>query len=319
MIDLMMPMSNKPETVRFTQAVVEHPRFVSAVRAINMVHCSHASEPTGMILIGEPGMGKSKLTRYYSDYVSQVRAYSITRDYKPVIIVETPAKRTVTNFYRAVLEALGEKNLDQGPRLTTSDMESMIIRLIEKLGVELIFFDEAHNLLPRSGEGLTSTIANTIKQLMNKTKVPMIMVGEPDTVDLRIKQKAISSRFSANCKLLPMEPHALIYNKQQKKNVDNPYYMGVYLKALEEHIEAETVSLSSKDMVLRMYLATAGIPREVRKLIVNLLDYSDLEKLLTEQQYALAFDLTNSNPMGLQFNPFKAPPKKLRQALGMER
>lgn len=206
MNNLLMPTEQKPETIRFTESVVLHPRFEEGFRAINMIHRSHSNRASGqmgmgMIMTGKPGVGKTRLLKFYRDSAQQ---HSDTRSLATVIIVETPAKRHVTNFYRAILEALGEKNLDRGPRLSTSDMESMILRLLDSLGVQLIIFDEAHNLLPRNGEGLTSTIANSIKQLMNKSKLPMIMVGEDETTELRKNQAAIRSRFLSRWMLMSL-------------------------------------------------------------------------------------------------------------------
>ncbi|SFG30339.1 TniB family NTP-binding protein [Neptunomonas qingdaonensis] len=300
MSNLTLAMKNKPETINFEEGTVEHPLFEQALMAINSIHRTHSSNAKGMILTGEPGLGKTRLIQHYRDLVGRIN--DDIRDYRTVLIVETPAIRRVRDFYEAMLDALGESDPSAG---TNGAKKDRIKRLFDTQGVELVVFDEAHNLLPGRGEGLTSTIANTIKMLMNLLKRPMIMAGEPDTVILKNDHPAIKSRFSGVFTMAAM-------NCSTPEDIK---YFQNYLKEIELLMVVPTIPLNGEIMVLRMYLATGGIPREIRKLIVSTMEFSDLSQRLTLENYALGFDIEGSNPLGLKFNPFRAQMRKVRNYL----
>ena len=106
----------KPETIAFNQAIVNHPKHKVGIEIIRQIHKTHSSRAKGIMILGHSGTGKTTLLRTYKKQF-QVGS-DLIRDIKPVILVEMPASSSVDVFYSAILEQLGDPCFDAG-RITS--------------------------------------------------------------------------------------------------------------------------------------------------------------------------------------------------------
>ena len=81
-----------------------------------------------------------------------------------------------------------------------------------------------------------------------------------------------------------------------------------YLEAYDKRLKEEgvrSISLASRFMLPRIYLATLGLPRAIIGLISSTLDLSDIGTPLTKHQYANGYArIFLDNDLTSAFNPF---------------
>lgn len=288
----------RAEAIEFSNAVLEHIRFQEGLIAINQVHKTYHRTPKGMFVVGLPGTGKSRLIQHYQEKFN-IRDRSM-RDYCPVLIVDVFASNSVDQFYQSILTALGDPEPSKG---RIGAKLHRIQKLVEKLEVELIIFDEIHNLLPENVGASSRKIANTIKTLMNQLKVPMILVGEPEAVTLRIDHKSIAGRFPSTHEVKPL-------SCKGEREIE---YFKSYMRGLSSLISLDTVPLDTTEMVFRFMLATRGLPREISEILTKAIELCDSDKVCMIDLVRSHSLLTNN----VSVNPFSLNSVKLKKAMEM--
>jgi type II secretory pathway predicted ATPase ExeA len=288
-MSLQLRTKQKSATVAFNQAVVAHPRLAAGLLAINQIHCSYASTPKGLMVLGETGTGKTTLAREYER--KYACSFDVIRDKKPVLLIETPPSNSVDTFYSAILEKLGDLAYDKGRAVSK---RKRIERLIKELGVEVLIFDEIQNLLPENAQASTRKISNIIKSLMNTLRIPVVLVGLPSARELLHAQPELQGRFSR-----PFVIQALKYHTPKEKE-----YFCNYLKGLQGKMQIDTENLCSEKMAKRFYVASGGSVREISNILDTTLECSDISKKLTADDYAKGFAMSCSNGLAEVMNPF---------------
>lgn len=290
MTNLQLPTKNRPEAIAFTTRLVEHDRFVHGLLKINQVHRTHSSEPSGLMLLGEPGVGKTKMIEDYKRRVE--RLGTVERDCNTVLIAQMASSNSVDRFYARILRALNDPKPSSG---RIPDKEMRVYTLLEEQNVELIVIDEVHNILPSDTDGSkSSVIANHLKDLLIVPEIPVILVGEPRAITLQEKHPAILSRFQNTHKVTAMSCSC-------PKEFE---YFQVYMKGIGEAIGLRSIEVDSEDFVLRMWAASGGNPREIRKIVVSTIDYADLTQPLNLKSFSIGYEMAGGNPFDLNFNPF---------------
>ena len=287
--------------IDFSLKVFEHERFQHGLIAINQIHKTVHRTPKGMFVVGLPGTGKSRLIKYYQDKFN-TRDRSM-RDYCPVLIVDVFASNSVDQFYQSILTALGDPEPAKG---RVGSKLHRIQKFVEKLEVELIIFDEIHNLLPENVGASSRKVANTIKTLMNQLKVPMVLVGEPEAEMLRQDHQAIAGRFPSTFKLIPLSCRG---------ESEIEYFKG-YMGGLADMMQVDAVPLDTLDMVHRVYLATGGKAREISELLTKAIELCDNDKV-SMTDIARSYSLVSHSPLGFVGNPFTLRTPKLKQAMAV--
>ncbi len=133
-----------------------------------------SAEPECMLITGTQGAGKTTLTEWYAgDFpVRQSPEKRIT----PVLVVNVPSPAAVKGLGSAMLEALGDPAADKGA------ISSITLRLkgyIKDCEVELIILDEFQHFDDRQSRKVLKTISDWLKNLINETRVPIVLVGMP--------------------------------------------------------------------------------------------------------------------------------------------
>lgn len=299
MTPLKLDTQSRVEAIEFSLSVFEHERFQLGLLAIAHIHKTFHRTPKGMFVVGLPGTGKTRLAKYYQERFN-TRDRSM-RDYCPVLVVDVFASNSIDQFYQSVLTALGDPEPAKG---RVGAKFHRIQQLVKKLEVELIIFDEIHNLLPENVGASSRKIANTIKTLMNQLKVPMVLVGEPEAEMLRQDHQAIAGRFPSTFKLTPLSCRGEAEIEHFK----------VYMRGLAEMMRVDTIPLDTLDMVHRIYLATGGKAREISELLTKAIELCDSNKV-GMNDLVLSYSLVSHSPLGFKGNPFSLSTAKLKSAM----
>jgi len=297
--------SASEEAILFSRGLIEHFNFQVGLYKIKNTHKTYTTDPRGLMIVGQPGVGKSRLALVYrSKYAKES---TDERDCNTVLLVEMPSSCSIDWFYTKILSALGDLDPQAG---RAAHKEHRILQLFKTQGVELLIIDEIHNLLPGDITGAqTRKIATTIKSLMNQTKVPIVLMGEERATALMSIEKAIESRFKTIYRLTNMG----------YKTPDERKYFKEYLSSVQALLTTSCVDFCSDDFALRMHAASAGNVREIKHIITECIGSLRKDQTTIDVEiFAYVFSEMGSNPLKLKENPFSINIAKLSKLVGLE-
>ncbi|MDC3414770.1 TniB family NTP-binding protein [Terrihalobacillus insolitus] len=147
-----------------------------------------------LFVTGPSNVGKTRMAENYRD---KHKAYTIDEDdgtevdLKPVILMETPHPFTFLEFYHELISALGAPRLSGVPRV--NDLKNRAYHLIERQKVKMIIIDEINNIMTSGFNNYSAMDA--IKHLANKTNVTLVLMGTPESKELRTLDEQYKSRY----------------------------------------------------------------------------------------------------------------------------
>lgn len=238
------------DTDRF---VINHPIFQDAIDRFHLCFDSFdsAPEPRCTPILGESGCGKSAVVR---EFIAQI---SKRADYHPkqIIVIETPSNPTVKTMASEVLQAIGDPLFFKG---TEIQMTCRIITFFGRLGTRLLIFDELQNLIDRDSDILCFKASDWLKQLINKAKIPIVIVGLKRTEDLFLFNEQLRRRFTEAYIMEPFD-----WNDPEKRKM-----LKGFLKAIQNKISFEEgLKIYSHEMAFRFYCATGGLAGYVMSIV----------------------------------------------------
>ena len=90
--------------------------------------------------------------------------------------VTVPAPATVKNLATEMLKAIGDPAADRG---TISSITLRLRKFLDDCEVELVILDEFQHFDDRHSKALLKVVSDWLKNLLNQTKVPIVLVGMP--------------------------------------------------------------------------------------------------------------------------------------------
>jgi hypothetical protein len=252
---------------------IMHPSFERCLNKIE--ECRNdskiAAEPFCMLVTGEPGVGKTTLCKEYEKLHSRIELDEKTLI--PVLLARIPIPATPKNLVSNLLTGLGDPIAEKG---TTYNQTKRLINFLKQCKVELIILDEFQHFIDQDSDKILYTISDWLKQLINETGIPIILVGLAQSVNVLKANGQLKRRFSmqdglANFKWLKKSDN----KKSETENVngnnnqapkDNDYR--AFLKAVDEMLPlAEDSHLAGQLIAYRMWKATQGNVARTMKLI----------------------------------------------------
>lgn len=240
---------------------------------------------SGMLIIGESGVGKSHLCSALlklEQFQPVQKAECLTQ---PILYIESPDRANDTALLERLLAGLGANN----PKLGTYwDKMERLQRLIVEKEVQLVFIDEAHDYLPKTNKKTNPVpkSLNIIKKLINGLRVPLILMGLPEL--LKIKDYRFSS----------------IGEVELPQRFPNIYNMGLISYGIEKPDKVEFAGIldnyttrlpvqpellrfidkgraTNTHVLDRFYITTKGDFRLLKQLIVQIYIYMAANKALS--------------------------------------
>jgi len=252
---------------------IMHPSFERCLNKIE--ECRNDSkmsaEPFCMLITGEPGVGKTTLCKEYEKLHPRMELDEKTLI--PVLLARIPIPATPKNLVSILLTALGDPIADKG---TTYNQTKRLIKFLKECEVELIILDEFQHFIDQDSDKILYTISDWLKQLINETEIPIILVGLAQSVNVLKANSQLKRRFSmkdglANFKWLKKsdnkksETENANGNKKQAAK-DDDYRL--FLKAVDEMLPlAEDSHLAGQLIAYRMWKATQGNVARTMKIV----------------------------------------------------
>ncbi len=220
-------------------------------------HCHHhsriAAEPECLLITGQQGAGKTTLRRNYARrYPRQATREGIS---VPVLDAAIPVPATIKHLVTELLSSLGDPVPDKGTIVTQT---RRLKRLIGECRVELIILDEFQHFIDRDSNIILVTVSNWLKDLLNETGVPMVLIGMPYSDVILHANAQLERRFAMRVGLDPFS----------WKTVERQTEFRMFLNFLDEKLPFPRRSgLADPEMALRIFCATDGVTGYVMKLI----------------------------------------------------
>lgn len=219
------------------------------------LHAKIAGEPEGMLLEGSAGMGKTTLCKYYMrDFPERVEE---ERTIVPILMAKVEVPASPKSLVTSLLTALGDPFSDRG---TTVSQTLRLKRLMYECGVELVFLDEFQHFIDKDSKKVLQTISDWLKNLMDSTGKPIILVGMPYSHNILDAEgnEQLQRRFSMRVSLEPFDWDAVEERDDFRR----------FLQAVDEKLPLnEWSNLSDTNIAFLLYFASDGVVSKVMRLI----------------------------------------------------
>lgn len=267
-------------------------------------------EPACALITGHQGVGKTTLYEYYADDYPRIE----TEDGTIVrcLTASIPVPATVKGLVTALLEALGDADPGKGNVVS----QTMRLRtLLAACETEIIFLDEFQHIIDRDSERVLRTTADWLKNLINATKIPVVLLGMPTCTRILDANPQLRRRFAIRRSIEPF-----VWLRQENGKTDFP--MRKLLKVIEMRLPLKAISnLADPDIAKRIYCATGGVIDSIMKLVrgaAELAIETGIEKI-TLDLLAQAYDLELAANQPDLPHPFKVSDKNLKELMPFEK
>lgn len=249
-------LTSTEERMRLVEQIyISYPRLDEIMHRIE--HCHQFSkisaEPENMLIRGETGAGK---TTIYKRYEQQFQRYETENGTTvPVLSATIPVPATVKSLVTKLLLNLGDPLAEKG---TVVNQTVRIKRLMETCGVELIILDEFQHFIDRDSLKILKTVADWLKDLLNETRIPIVLIGMPNCDDILEANTQLKRRFSVRESL---EPFGWNTHQQQQD-------FRKFLRIVDTKLPlAKRSNLADQEMAYRFFCATNGVVANVMQIV----------------------------------------------------
>jgi Cdc6-like AAA superfamily ATPase len=253
-------LSVNEKIIKVQEIYIWSPKLRELIDLMN--HCREfskiAAEPKSMLITGEQGAGKTKLIERYLEGFPRV--ITIEQTIVPVLVVDVLMPATVKSLVGDLLAALGDPAADKG---TVASQTRRLCNLLKKCETQLIILDEFQHFIDGESSKVMKNISNWLKVLMNRTKLPLILIGMPNSEDILDTKgnEQLKRRFFARRRL---EPFGWGESHEERKD------MIMFLKNLDDALSKllpKRSDLADTETALLIHEATGGRVHKIMELI----------------------------------------------------
>ena len=254
---------------------IKHGAFNKALEILHQCFNLSGFEAIGALILGEPGLGKSFVMRYFLVDIYSRAEFQATAELTPlpVLYIRVPGRPTINRVVEKLLETAGL------PAPTYRSKGSALVRLsrvIREQGTRMIIFDECQHLLKEHALIRTNDVINFIKVVMDEHALSIVFAGHPNAKNLLAQFPEINQRLS----LIQMELKAFSFDDTGMSNFKS---FKSYIKTIQAKLSSLNITeikLAEEGMYSRLWLATKGIPRHIHQLLTRiLLQHSEGQKM----------------------------------------
>lgn len=214
-----------------------------------------SGEPPHMLLVGEPGTGKSTVLEYFMKRQRRTEHEEFTE--VPAIKVEIPSSTTPLGLAGVLLYELGSDHWDRGNQ---TQKTIHLTATLKGCRTRLVLLDEVNHLVDRGGAKTHHSVADWVKQLGGRGRPALGLAGTPRSLALLSANDQLRSRFG---EVLMLEPFSTVTPRKMDEFCG---VMSCFSKLLGD---LPRVDLSHQSTVRLIGFATEGRLRSIRDLLLR--------------------------------------------------
>lgn len=208
---------------------------------------------TNVLITGESGSGKSELMKRYADRFPLQCREEYT--YIPVVYVKLRSPTSAKAFAQQILVSMHDPQ--NGGGIKSREEGYRRIKLFcETCKVEMFILDELQTLIQNRSAGVISSISDWVKDLMNDTSVPVVMVGMPWCLDFVQGNDQLDTRVSYRFHLDTYYVSRLF--SQFVKFID------LYSRDMDF---SDGFKITDKEVAYRLFAYSSGVTRAITGII----------------------------------------------------
>ena len=217
-----------------------------------LIRALSPGEQEHLMVVGEPGTGKSTTLRRFCDEHPRIEHEEWTE--VPVLYCEVPAKTSVKQLAGLMLDVMGSEFADKGDEVQRT---KQLKTLIKACRTRVIILDEVNHLVDRGGVRTHYQVSDWIKQLSWSGGPVLVLAGTPKSILLLETNLQLRSRFG---EVVSIEP--LCANGAQSKVFSKVLRtFGALIKPIN------CIDLGTPEVTRQMGFATGGRLRSIQALL----------------------------------------------------
>jgi hypothetical protein len=289
------------------QIFITYPRIKKIRERIARCHMksSRSQEPRCFMVTGESGCGKTSLAKAYRRKYPPVETENGTTI--PVLYSLISAPATVKGVTAGLLASMGEPFPGHG---TITTMTPKLDTLLANCGVQLIILDEFQHLIDKDSKRVLFNTADWLKNLIDRTGIPVVLMGLPESYQILKDHKQLRRRFSAHVNLEP-------FGFESDAEINE---FRIFLKMVDDHLPlSQRSNLYEFYTALRFFLASDGFIWKVMQIVKAAVEYAfearqeSLSLAILEKAYEEeigSFDDAKQNPFSMDASDLITPDKE---------
>ena len=183
---------------------INYPRAAAVLdRMTELVDWPRKSRMPSLLVVGESGIGKTQIVQRFATLHPEhfdERRQVVT---EPVVVVQMQSAPSGRVFYIALLHAIGAIH---SPRISTANAIFLAVRLYREIGVRVIVFDEAHNMLAGTFREQRRVLTQ-LRWFSNELSVSVVCLGIDTAREALAADPQLARRFGM-IQLAPWVPDA---------------------------------------------------------------------------------------------------------------
>jgi hypothetical protein len=250
-------------------------------------------EPEHLMVVGEPGTGKSTALRRFHDEHPRIEHEEWTE--VPVLYCELPAKTSIKQLAGQMLDVMGSEFADKGDEVQRT---RQLKTLIKACRTRVIVLDEVNHLVDRGGVRTHYRVSDWVKQLSWPGGPVLVLAGTPNAKLLLEANLQLRSRVGEEMSIDPLSANGA----QSKVFAKVLRTFGALIKPLD------CIDLGDPLVTRQMAFATGGRLRAIQLLLRGAVrDAANLEQpRLDGNVLATAFARVIFPGASAERNPFCA-------------
>ena len=291
---------------------IPHAAIRNAVRGIerSIALSKGSNEPVNMMLTGNAGTGKTTackaILEKYGRKLNVKKNCAIT--VVPAFYSSIPHPVTIKGVASSMLMSLGDVAPTKGSAL---ELTYRLGILLTQCRTEVIILDELQHLLKRD-LGRTDSVKDWLKTIINKFKVPIVIVGTPECSNIINTDPQLARRFTTRFELKNLDYGG------SKKGEYRKFIESLALEITELLKLDDFLDLRTRHNSLAMYAATGGNPADTINLFKTaiLIAFESNKKQVALKDFQSALDaLALPNTIVSNKNPFELNSSSLETAI----
>ncbi len=278
---------------------VERVEFQEILDRMDVLRQDHreGAETSCMLVLGEPGVGKSSLLQRYAranPTIEERNETGIMRR-QPVVYAELDSNTTVIGAAATIMrQMMGER----AP--TASVAKDLLPDQLRLWQTELLIIDEFQHVAETGATKTRSRTADWVKSITKKLRIPVVMAGIPSIGTIIADNAQLSSITSFRRQI-----HSYDYG-----STDDQAAFRDFLQDLDEKLPFRLASeLNAPERATRLHLATGGILRHLGQVIAaaGRMAIDEDAARIGDRHLHHACEEINLHP-SCTSNPFPVPP-----------